>query len=82
MVVKRKYQRENLMRMNKITTKTQEARKAQKPKKPITNKRSSTVVPGCNVNGYNGHPHITDMILWSQISTGFCNVNFPLYNSL
>ena len=41
----------------------------------------NTVVPGCNVNGYNGHPHITDKILGSRIFSGFCNVNFPLYNS-
>ena len=41
-----------------------------------------TVIPGCNVNGYNGNPHITDKILWSQIFSDFCSVNFPLYNSL
>ena len=40
----------------------------------------STVVPGCNVNGYN--PHIMDKILWSQIFSGFYNVDFPLYNGL
>ena len=50
--------------------------------KTAQNKKENTVVPGCNVNGYNGHPHITDKILWSQIFSGFYNVNFPLYNGL
>ena len=40
----------------------------------------STVVPGCNVNGYNGAPHIKDRKLWSRIFPGFCNGKIPRYN--
>ena len=44
--------------------------------------KKNTVVPGCKVNGYNGHPYMMDKILWSQIFSGFYNVNFPFYNGL